>query len=678
MNGPLAMTVPQTLVFFMCRPYLVLILAVSCSDYGLNKRSETAPSYDTGIDETVGDDTAIVEDTGDDAVDGTPCPSPDTGVGAVAIDESCTIERDTGWIDTEIEWVNTEIGLALGTPVVGMLTDDNLDGVINDEDLPDIVVIGELGVVYALHGDGSGIIWSTTVVPPWDTVIELPGGGEILKPALHVGTAAIGDLDGDDRPDVVVSGDGGFYALRGETGVVMWSNPGSRLGLYAGGGGPGIYDLDGDGLVEVVHATTILNGQNGLIRGDGEYGVGLDYPDWPVTRFGVAADINQDGLLEVVAGNALYDAWGHTLWYNGESEGLVAVGNFDDDPFGEIVVSKHGWVRLQDDDGTVLWSNHYGSDNSGPPVIADFDADGRPEIGIAGHEQYLMLDSDGSVIWSRPIQDTTTGYMGSSAFDFDGDGYIEVVYADEHDVWIFDGLSGVVRQKETRHVTGSSFEYPAVADVDGDGEAEIIYTNSNDFIDGDEIGLTVLGSGPDRTWMPARPVWNQHAYSSTNVRDDGSIPEVPLTNWLHGNNFRSADLNGASVGVMADAIPELVEICTEECDEGRLRLVFRVANGGVRPLPSGVSATLYADVDGDWQLIETRTTNTPIGPGETTPGWVYDIDPADVLSGRLRFVVDDDGTQGWLNECHEDNNTIMITDGLCPPVDPSGAGSHGD
>ena len=235
---------------------------------------------------------------------------------------------------------------------------------------------------------------------------------------------------------------------------------------------------------------------------------------------------------------------------------------------------------------------------------------------------------------------------------------------DENDVWVFDGATGAVKLQETAHASATCSEYPVVADVDLDGQAEIIY--ASDPYSGSESGVRAIGDA-DGTWMPARPVWNQHAYAITNVNNDSTIPADPDTNWLSYNNFRSGDLAAASGGAMSDAIPELVEVCNDECEDGLLRLVFRIGNGGVEPLPPGISGSLYARAEGSWNLLETQTTAAQIMPARTTPGWVFDVDPADVPLGVVRFVADDDGSGGWVTECHEDNNEIIVNDGLCIP-----------
>ncbi|MEO1059148.1 MAG: FG-GAP-like repeat-containing protein, partial [Actinomycetota bacterium] len=187
----------------------------------------------------------------------------------------------------------------------------------------------------------------------------------------------------------------------------------------------------------------------------------------------------------------------------------------------------------------------------GPPTIGDFDTDGRPEIGIAGAQAYAVYDPDivlpetpvsnDGTVWVAETVDGSSSRTGSTLFDFDGDGSPEVVYASEQNLWIYDGPTGNVVWSRAIG-SGTTIEYPIVADVDGDGQAElVVHVESNRTVD--QIihprGLAVYES-PTNDWVRARAIWNQHAYSVTNVNSDGSIPQVPRVNWLDGglNNFR--------------------------------------------------------------------------------------------------------------------------------------------
>jgi large repetitive protein len=275
----------------------------------------------------------------------------------------------------------------------------------------------------------------------------------------------------------------------------------------------------------------------------------------------VVVDVDVDGELEIVTGDHVYDASTGVIEQQGRGIGgdaFVGVANFDDDPEGEIVRVDAGTVSVVNHDFTPVWGPvplstrvGVGPGGGGPPTIGDFDGDGRPEIGVAGAGTYAVYDPDielpadpqsnDGILWAAPTVDGSSSRTGSTLFDFDGDGRPEVVYGSEQNLWIFDGPTGEVVW--SRPIASSTtIEAPIVADVDGDGQAELVVhvpvARTFESITHPR-GLTVYES-PSDDWVRARPIWNQHAYSVTNVNSDGSIPQVPTVNWLDGslNNFR--------------------------------------------------------------------------------------------------------------------------------------------
>ena len=101
--------------------------------------------------------------------------------------------------------------------------------------------------------------------------------------------------------------------------------------------------------------------------------------------------------------------------------------------------------------------------------MADFDGDGQPEIGIAGQSRYSVIEGDGTILWTNVTQDGSSGITGSAVYDFEGDGVADVVYADEINLYVYNGIDGKTKLQLAEHNSGTRLEYPIIADVDNDG-----------------------------------------------------------------------------------------------------------------------------------------------------------------------------------------------------------------
>src|SRR5262249_58414623 len=102
-------------------------------------------------------------------------------------------------------------------------------------------------------------------------------------------------------------------------------------------------DLDHDGSPEIVIGATVLNA-DGTLRWSQVYNS---------FGFSTVADLDLDGSAEIVAG-AAYRSDGSLMWTPDGGIGFSAIGNFDDDPYPEIVAvnpGKAGNVYLLDHNG---------------------------------------------------------------------------------------------------------------------------------------------------------------------------------------------------------------------------------------------------------------------------------------------------------------------------------------
>lgn len=628
-----------------CRYSWPIWVFAGCSEYGLNGEGSTppaakdsAPATDTAVD-------SAIDTSADSAIDTSgACSTEVLSAEPVATDPECVEPPISHPYALEVLWRRSEFTVeptsidCMAAPIVISLTDDDGDGDADTDDIPDVVFVThnidrytyEPVVVRALSGADGAELWSYV--------------GDGIDMA---GFPAAADLDGDGFPEVVVTTDTGMLALAHD-GTLQWRLEDLGMSTYTTSAAPAISDLDGDGTPEIVCGRDIVS-SDGRLLGTGVYGRGNVTGNPGLTSF--AVDLDRDGVVEVVAGNTIYEIDGSTrVWQRDEPDGLVAAADFDLDGDGEIVVSGDSDVRLQDHEGTVIW--HYASDDwgGGPPVIADFDGDLGPEIGIAAGHSYRVIDTDGVPLWAMPTRDHSSGQTGSIAYDFEGDGVAEVVYADETSLWIFAGPSGAVLAQSDEHSSGTQIEAPVIADVNADGHVDIVVTHQR-YGGKSEAGVTVF---TDRLNFGAgRGLWNQYAYSYTNINDDGSVPAVATPNWDTYNTFRAGDATPMLQGALADLVVTIDDIC---CDDGVLLVGVRAGNQG---FVDAESATLVLEIEGSsgWEEVERRTLALPAGERSTTE--LFSLDSTDVLAVRARV-------EGTVEECDMDNNADDWLEAICP------------
>jgi len=623
-------------------PFLFLGV-MACSEYELSPKAEA----DEPVEEVASEpeDTGavvVIADTGD------PLPPTDSGdppscddfippiIGGVARDEDCLREPAIGTFTPVVEWqwadnpILPAYNQIMAAPAIGNLNDDNGDGRIDEDDIPDVVftsfsggAYSSAGAITAIRGDDGTTLWSTTS----------PGGHGIYSSS----GVAIADLEQDGSVEVCVSGTShSVVCLNGVDGSLKWA-AGTETSTY---GCPSIADLDADGRAEVILGRTIISSDGThVVTGTGGTG-GSHYMSF-------AVDWDGDGALEVIAGNTIYEADGSVLWSDGLNDAAPAVGDFNGDGRPDLVRAGGGQVIVTLNDGTLLWSMPTaGGGSAGAPTVADFDRDGLPEVGVADLSRYTAYDTDGTVMWSNTVSDYSSSKTGSAVFDFEGDGAAEIVYADEHTLWIFDGSTGSIKMAQDGHASGTLMEYPLIADVDRDGSTEIVIA-SNDYTFPGRRGITVIGDA-DQSWAPARPVWNQYAYHITNINNDSTVPRIQIRNWESWNNFRTGGTELGPSNWQPDLMSGEPSICTDECDIDAVEVYLPVLNRGL--IEASDVVIVIERTDGDQVDVK----NVPVI-----------ADGAGAIVGPIRLNQSQWGTSelfasvDWpetIDECREDNN----------------------
>jgi len=629
----------------MCRfsfSAVAILCLVGCSEYEFNSNHNPVNEPDTGAPPHTGEVFRTCEDM----------PNPETE--EVPLNTSCEVSYSTGTFTPVVEWTYG-YNRFCGPAAVGQLRDSNGSGGIDKDDLP-VVVIYQMGRVIALHGDSGGEAW----------VSSNQYGSFASNGDGDYGGLALGDVNNDGWPDVVTAGSSSVCALDGRDGTELWCQ--ASIGYTMdplGYNYPAIADMDGDGRAEVTMGAVILHGDTGQVRGSGAYGSGTAPYYQSYGTYGalsVPIDLDNDGQLELVTGNAAYDADGNTKWYNGGMDGLVAVADFDADGQGEIVVTSGAYVRGLESDGTVVWENSYASGaylSIGTPAIDDLDGDDIPEIVFAVQDKLIAIDWGGSEIWRTPITDMS-GAAGPTLFDFEMDGYPEVLYQDEGTIRFFNGLDGTVKYESPEHGSVTILETPIVADVDGDDQAEIVVGHCETM--GFFGGITVFGD-QDESWPPGRKWWNQHGYYITNVDDQGLIPTGTPPNYGLYNSFRSGDV-GRPPNEYWDLVAEITHVCEDECGDGLAYITARVGNAGNTESPEKVVLSLRAGEEG--AILDTITLLSSIPAGQTSEVVHFEVSTA-AIAGHNPVVTADENLAGanTIYECDEDNNSDTWPEPMC-------------
>ena len=183
-------------------------------------------------------------------------------------------------------------------------------------------------------------------------------------------------------------------------------------------------------------------------------------------------------------------------------------------------------------------------------------------------------------------------------------------------------------------------------------------------------GVRIMRDNLDR-WMSSRNIWNQHAYSITNINDDMTIPQTVdwVMNFALGkgmNNFRQ-NVQGKSG---ANQAPDITGRFTGDvCQRGAENITLNavICNRGTKMVASKMPATFYAVGEDDTRTkLCTSYTSTNVPIGGCLP---VSCEITNETRGDIVIVVNDDGNGGKTTvECNETNNEAYTSIDDCPIV----------
>lgn len=324
---------------------------------------------------------------------------------------------------------------------------------------------------------------------------------------------------------------------------------------------PVIADINGDGYPEVLAGDRIFDAETGnfLVElpkgGKGLRPLNASDPS-NLTYMPVIADVDNDGILDVVGGNTIYkvDIKSRTnpsqnnasilKQVTGIGDGFTSVADIDMDGQVDVVT-----ISMTSSYTPVLtvWNGATGEVIAGPkePSIAgkggsrvfigDMNNDGAPEMAYSYEKRLVAYKYNPAAsttadklaeLWSEATSDNSAGTT-LSMFDFDQDGNVELVYRDETHLRIINGITGK-NKKTFPCFSATHSEYPIIVDFDRDGHADIIVSGADSQEKTNSEVYLKRYSGSLNDWAPARPVWNQHGYNNVHINNDLTVPKTQL------------------------------------------------------------------------------------------------------------------------------------------------------
>lgn len=371
---------------------------------------------------------------------------------------------------------------------------------INGDGLPEILAGSRDGMLYALQSDG-GVLWSFNVNRVLDRAARNSHNYRANRARTPIrATPAVGDITGDDIPEIVVAAggigvpsNGGVVAIginrRGLNPHLLpnWPKlPRDSLRDRADGfanavvASPAIGDIDGDGFNEVVYGALdariyAWNANGTVVHGWEETtesiepernGAGIWVLD-TIWSSPALADLDNDGVLDVVIG---VDA------HNGNRR--------TGDPWD--VTRAGGYLQAyRGTNGARLWRRHFDENIASSPAVADIDQDGRPEIVVGTGTWYsrdtprpnphrgryvTALNHDGTRLWRARTQRSNPG--SPVIGDINGDNRLEVVIASRDNyVYAFDHRGRRIWRSDPRTGSGNqtAIREVVLGDYSGDG-----------------------------------------------------------------------------------------------------------------------------------------------------------------------------------------------------------------
>ena len=384
----------------------------------------------------------------------------------------------------------------------GLLVSD-LDG----DDLMEVIVTGALGSstnTWVFEPDGA-------LRPGWPQLNNDSG----YAWGVYNANASAGDLDSDNMAELVVPSDVHYICAYEADGTQIPAN-----GMYGdkGWGKVGIWES----------LATELRGW-GECNGVRAESYRTNFADGP----SVIADVNGDGVMEVVATGNVYDCY---AGYPPSRYVGVYIFNADRSRFN---ADGFDWQSVPVDTGAPLSEDYNVIESAEPnPSVADLDGDGRLEILYASYDgrvHAFWLDKTEHGDWPYSVYNSAEGFYRFASepviADLDNNGFAEVIFSswtqkDSNQtgkLHILDYLGQPIYEINLPDAFGGdnwngALPAPTLANIDSDPDLEIILLTANSGV----VAYDLPGSaGAIILWGTGRGNYQRDGYLS-----DARLPSL--------------------------------------------------------------------------------------------------------------------------------------------------------
>ena len=374
----------------------------------------------------------------------------------------------------------------------------------------------------------------------------------------------IADFTGDGKPDVITAnyGASSISILRhnGLIGAAAGFLPPVNFNATNHAEKIAAADVNGDGILDVVVGETVDIGSAATLAvmintGNGNFAAPVIYDAAPGGRFGstavALADLDNDGDVDLIGG------------------GLYSSGSIDN---GAVTIRRNNGSGTFGSAEIILFTNPNYVSNPKEITTGFINGDGFPDIVAAvpsgrAIEGFVVVNSNGSGGFNTPVYyEASQQTFDVAIVDLDGDGDGDVITLANSSaaVTVHENLGNGSFPVLTRYEVASLSDAVESADIDNDGDIDIVVNGEFDIASNDPL-VKILKNNGNGTFAPAIDYTPARNFADMKLRDINGDGFVDLIFAPDGNfppyHFGTALNNGN--GTFAPTVVTNVFSCGE-------------------------------------------------------------------------------------------------------------------